>query len=273
MENALWYSSLVLPEDQQLPVTVRICGWEENMPGHAFGPYIRNYYLIHCVTKGRGIFQSHGKTYHLSAGEGFLIQPHESTFYQASDEDPWEYYWVGWEGDYARNIVQSLRFKEDAAVFCCPDTNQLKKAFAQLFACYQDEYQPYKLLGCFYSLVSLLAEKRGKQNEYLTKALSFIRDNYASNITVEDIARQVSISSTHLNRLMKTHFDMSTWQYLIHFRLSKATRLLESDELTLSEIAAACGFGDLAHFSNTFKSKTGKSPMQYRQANKNKYRN
>ncbi len=77
-----------------------------------------------------------------------------------------------------------------------------------------------------------------------------------------------------MNRLMKAHFDMSTWQYLIHFRLSKATRLLESDErLTLSEIAADCGFGDLAHFSNTFKNKTGKSPMQYRQENKNKYRN
>ncbi len=203
-----------------------------------------------------------------------MIQPHDSTFYQASDTDPREYYWVGWEGDYARNAVESLRFKENMAVFYCPDINQMKKAFAQLFACYQDEYQPYRLLGCFYNLVSLLAEKRGKRNEYLTKALAFIRDNYASNITVEDIAKEFSISSTHLNRLMKAHFDMSTWQYLIHFRLSKATRLLESDEqLTLSEIAADCGFGDLAHFSNTFKNKTGKSPMQYRQENKNKYRN
>lgn len=273
MARVIWHSSMVLPENQQLPVIVRMAGWEQCNPAHSFGPYIRNYYLLHFVTKGKGVFKLHGQTYHLSAGDGFLIRPHDSAFYQADEADPWAYYWVGWDGEYAKNVVQDIKTALDMAVFHYGDIPAMTAEFEKLFTAYQEEYQPYKLLSCFYSLMNLLAEKHGKQNAYLSEAISFIKNNYAQNITIADIAACVSISPTHLNRLFKSGLNTSIKQYLIDYRLSRATRLLESSTLTLTEIADQCGFSHLAHFSAIYKKKTGKSPMEYRLENRKNYVN
>ena len=142
-----------------------------------------------------------------------------------------------------------------------------------MFSAYREEYQPYKLLGCFYSLINLLVDTKGKQNVYLSEAISFIKNNYPQDISIADIAASVSISPTHLNRMFKTYLNTSIKQYLIDSRLSRATRLLEFSTLSLTEIADRCGFAHLAHFSATFKKKNGKSPMEYRMANQRTYTN
>lgn len=47
MAETIWHNSSVLTPDHQLPLTVRIGGWEQCGPLHSYGPYIRNYHLTH----------------------------------------------------------------------------------------------------------------------------------------------------------------------------------------------------------------------------------
>ena len=83
---------------EQSSLTVYFCGKESCQPGHYFGPAVRPHYLIHVILEGKGIFQKSGVTYSLKKGDAFLIPPMESTYYQADQEDPWIYAWVGFDG-------------------------------------------------------------------------------------------------------------------------------------------------------------------------------
>lgn len=88
-------------------LSVRIfCGKENCEPGHSFGPAVRPHYLLHVVLDGKGFYRKNGVTYSLHKGDAFLIPPMESTYYEADQEDPWTYAWVGFDG---KNCKQTLR--------------------------------------------------------------------------------------------------------------------------------------------------------------------
>lgn len=83
-------------------------------------------------------------------------------------------------------------------------------------------------------------------------------------IRVEDLAGVTRLSTSHFSRAFKLSFHMSPHAYVIALRLARARALmLESDE-QMSQIAAACGFADQAHFSRAFRRKTGCAPGLWR---------
>ena len=63
--------------------------------------------------KGKGEFHFQDKTYPIRAGQGFLITPNLSATYCADAEDPWEYYWVGFNGIEARNMLEKAKLSEE----------------------------------------------------------------------------------------------------------------------------------------------------------------
>ena len=95
---------------EQSSLTVYFCGKESCQPGHYFGPAVRPHYLIHVILEGKGIFQKSGVTYSLKKGDAFLIPPMESTYYQADQEDPWIYAWVGFDGKSCPEILSQTVF-------------------------------------------------------------------------------------------------------------------------------------------------------------------
>lgn len=208
-----------------------------------------------------------GKSYTLSAGDGFLIHPYVSSCYKADLEDPWEYYWVGWEGPCSHEVLQNFRFTADDAIVHLGDIRQATDIFQHIFTCYEKGQNPYELLGYFYLLMALFTYPIERENPIVSAAIDYIRDHYAEKITVEDVAAQVCISRSHLHRLFQTYLRQSPKQYLTNWRLNKAIGLLESSSQSVGHIAAACGFPDAAHFSHLFKEKTGRTPLQHRKKN------
>ena len=77
----------------QIEIGLTSVGRSDTMPGHKYGPAVRPYYLIHYILSGSGIFKVDNVTYHLHAGQGFLIVPNCRTTYIADKETPWSYIW------------------------------------------------------------------------------------------------------------------------------------------------------------------------------------
>ncbi len=101
---------------------VNCCGLSRTEPKHSFGPALKPHYLIHYILSGKGKFSIGGEEYPLEAGYGFLITPDELAFYQADEEEPWTYVWVGFSGtqavEYLGNMGLSVRqpiFKSEAS--------------------------------------------------------------------------------------------------------------------------------------------------------------
>jgi hypothetical protein len=93
------------------------CGIEVCAPGHAYGPAVRDHFLIHYIRDGQGIFRVGETQYRLIKGDGFLICPGIVTYYQADWDEPWRYSWVGFHDSLAAAYLKDACLDAASPVF------------------------------------------------------------------------------------------------------------------------------------------------------------
>lgn len=103
-----------------------------------------------------------------------------------------------------------------------------------------------------------------KNNEIIKKAMSYISDNFASNITLDDVARHVHLNPDYFSTIFKQSCGSSFKEYLNMVRIEESKRLLANTDYSVVDIAVATGFMDQSYFSKVFKKYTGLTPKQYR---------
>jgi AraC family transcriptional regulator of arabinose operon len=252
---------------------VNCCGLSRTEPLHSFGPALKPHYLIHYILSGKGRFSIGGKEYPLEAGYGFLITPDELAFYQADEEEPWVYVWVGFSGvqaaEYIGNIglsVQQPVFKSDAS----EELYDIVKDMMEHNTCgLSNDLRRNGQLGIFLSIIaegSRVTEKSeaDRANTYVRKAVAFIQSNYCNPIKVTDVADYVCINRSYLYTLFQSSMGMSPQQFLATFRITKATELLQLTSLPIESIALSCGYQDPLVFTKAFRQMKKMSPTAYR---------
>ncbi len=105
----------------------------------------------------------------------------------------------------------------------------------------------------------------GKRHELVLNALRYIGDNYCSDISLGDIAAQLSVSPQYLSTVFPKEVGMGISVYIAELRLRRAEKLLRQREKNVTEICFECGFRNLSYFLRSFKAKYGLSPKEYRQ--------
>lgn len=254
-------------------LVLNCCGCSKTEPLHSFGPAVKPHYLIHYVLRGRGKFAMGGKEYPLEAGSGFLIEPGELSFYQASELEPWTYVWVGFSGSKAKEYVQSMGLSVQHPVFASDESEELYRIVKDMM-----EHNTYGLsndlrrnglLGMFLSVIAQTAsldarENADRANVYVSRAIDFVRSNYCYPIKVTDIADYVCINRSYLYTLFQNNLQMSPQQFLTMFRITKAVELLQMTELPIESIALSCGYADPLVFTKAFHQVKGMSPSKYR---------
>jgi len=105
-------------------------------------------------------------------------------------------------------------------------------------------------------------ERRGIRPDFST-LLGFLHANFTDpSLTVDSLARRMSISTTYLRQLFCDNFGISPIKYLTRLRIDYATRLLESGYYTVEEVAKLSGYADPKYFSTVYKRNTGYSPKE-----------
>ncbi|WP_143473358.1 GlxA family transcriptional regulator [Flavilitoribacter nigricans] len=82
--------------------------------------------------------------------------------------------------------------------------------------------------------------------------------------TIQDLGRQMNKSPRHLSRLFKVHTGKTIQQYRNEVRLQHGQRLLLHSEMTVNEVALACGFDNVRQFIRLWKKSKGVPPGQFR---------
>lgn len=233
------------------------CGSHNCEPLHSFGPHIREYWLLHYVSEGRGTLIRGEQAYAVEKNQIFVIPPHEVTTYTADENEPWSYAWIGFDGRL------SERFGELA-----PVVNIKTNLFAEMLMCEEygscrEEYLVSRLLALYVQLF----EAADFSNDYAGQACDYINANYMHDIHILDIADIVGVERTYLSKKFKEKMGQSMQSYLVNVRLEKAYRLLRSG-YNVSQSSYMCGYKDCFNFSKMFKKRYGVSPQKLREKNK-----
>ena len=96
-------------------------------------------------------------------------------------------------------------------------------------------------------------------------AISYIAENYMSDITIEELSQLCHVSTSHFRRLFKQVLGWAPQEYLQIIRVDRACALLYNCDLSVTEIGAAVGYPSPSSFSRQFKRLYGMSPSQWRQ--------
>ena len=100
-------------------------------------------------------------------------------------------------------------------------------------------------------------------SQYVLAAIKYIQFNYSHDISVDDIAKAVGVSRSHLYRVFMSNVGQSPIDYLTHYRISEACSLLKNSTLSIAEIAVSVGFFDQSYFSRVFKKVKKVPPSKY----------
>ncbi|HIX67026.1 MAG TPA: AraC family transcriptional regulator [Candidatus Anaerostipes excrementavium] len=252
------------------------CGYADCSPLHSFGPAVRPNYLIHLILQGKGKYMIGEESYNLEAGEGFLIEPEVSTFYQADAEQPWSYMWVGFSGTKAKEYLRDIGLGGEQKTFRFRNMEELKKMQFDIMKrdnySVENEFLRESFLYHFFAVLSrsIKVESKSKsesQNLYVQRAVEYIQNHYFYQIHVTDIADYVGVTRGYLYHLFVKHLATSPQEYLIRYRISRGMELLSVSELSIEDISRSCGYEDPLVFSKLFKKKVGDTPSQYRKEN------
>jgi signal transduction histidine kinase/AraC-like DNA-binding protein/CheY-like chemotaxis protein len=103
------------------------------------------------------------------------------------------------------------------------------------------------------------------EQDFLKKLNELICKNLENSAyTVEDLARDLSISRVQLYRKVKAILGISISDHINNMRLDKSKELLKKSNQTISEVAYAVGFSSPNYFSTSFKNKFGISPTEFK---------
>lgn len=243
------------------------CGSESCRPGHSYGPAMRDHYLIHCISEGKGRFQVDETVWTLQRGQGFLMVPGQVASYAADREQPWRYRWIGFHGPDAAHVLSLCGIRPEQPVFSLRNIRAVLDCMAELEPLYFEQDNSFAAVGKLYEWLSLLQEGTGQRPprgpDSLERATRYIRQNYSYPLTVGGIAQVVGLDRSQLFRLFKRAYGLSPQQYLLRFRLEQAVVLMSASSLSVTEILYSCGFNDPCHFSRQFKAAYGLSPSLY----------
>ncbi|MCE2029199.1 GlxA family transcriptional regulator [Sessilibacter corallicola] len=101
-------------------------------------------------------------------------------------------------------------------------------------------------------------------DEDIVQAQMWLQDNYGKDIQISDVAERFEMSVRSFNRRFKNATNKSPLQYLQEIRIQVAKDLLQTSNLTISEIAFKVGYSDMGHFTGLFKKLLATTPSEYR---------
>lgn len=275
MNNIGEFEFQAYPPHALMDLKFYYCGTENCVPGHSVGPMLRDYYKIHYIHSGTGIYSSGGQTYQLEAGQGFLVFPEVLSYYCADKEEPWTYSWVAFNGLQVEQILKQSALSSACPVFdAARHDGYIRNCFIEMFKADEPGFnRELRLQGALYSfLAAILSPDRSSrsredmQAHYISRVISLIQQNYATHVQIETIAHTLGLNRKYLSKMFKQEMGLTPQQYLIRFRMNRACELLLNPILSVGEVASSVGYEDQLLFSKIFKRTMAVSPREYRQS-------
>ncbi len=155
-----------------------------------------------------------------------------------------------WNGDFCSNSGMSV-FSDIPKT----DLYTLRLTMQSLLCLLYEEYKA-ECIGT--------VKKQSSDSTLFSEAIAFMKKNIAKNITISDISSALGVSPSTLKALFSRKCDCGVMSYFSELRFKHAKKLL-SEGMRVNEVAETLGFSSTSYFSRFFKSRSGISPINYKE--------
>ena len=271
MRNANYFFSCFRRDG--IDINLLFHGFEICGPQHAYGPSLREHFVLHYVVCGEGVYEAEGKNYFVGEGDIFLLWPNQINRYSAKPDNPYQYFWVGFSGAQATNLVQQAGFGREHLVIHSGSNEELLRSFNAISETLTDNsFSSYHLaLSEMYRIFAHLSavnernhDNSKPESSYIEQSIRYIETNYSTPITIKDIADSLCINRCYLSDLFRKKTQITLQQYLLDYRIAKACGLLVSTGHSIENIAYSVGFNSLSNFCYQFKKHMKVNANEYR---------
>ncbi|MBQ0050933.1 MAG: AraC family transcriptional regulator [Treponema sp.] len=249
----------------------------ESMAESHYHPYYELFYVVKGTCR---MFVGHS-LFILSQGELVILPP--STLHRTQYEDKVERITLSFTETYLENIKSILGkdfFKTNVQMgkmtFNSNSRVKLEENFDELLyeSRKNDEFSEINRKSCLLKLLIQIARNSDGRNEReqligeteasIQKAARFIFENYEKDISLEQAAQIAGMRDTYFSRKFQEVTGYGFKEYLTNIRLQHSQEMLLNGQLTITQIALACGFTNSNYFGDAFKKHTGQSPREFR---------
>jgi len=238
-------------------------------PGGTFGPRIQKDVQLVMLHSGSLTLYLDDERHDVTPGTMLLLKPgHREHFLFSKTEDSWHRWITCVVGDLPESLAESL----ERMPFMLPLADTMNRIVDVMLACQSHSSPAHDRLMRTLALSALqLFEAESHVHAELRRihravllCKAAIRDRYAEDLQLKDLASAVHVSPEYLVRLFRQYEGTTPIHYLWRYRLERSVELLRGTGLSIHEIALRIGFKNGHHFSRAFRKWMGRTPSEYR---------
>jgi AraC-like DNA-binding protein len=272
-----WYRLLDFKDKNlRIPHTLLFGGSQINSPIYYHDAKVRSdspHFLFQYTLSGIGIFRYDGNEHELKAGQGFLCCTHDpkmAYYYPPEGKDTYEMLYLCFGGDldtfeeitelYGRVFELSL----DSEIITRILSFRVRSHYSEVLQSSLSESINIasslitSLIGCKES------ESKSSKYDIINQAQVYILEHIEDKLSVKVLANIFGVTPNHISRGFKAHIGISPHKYISMVRMKHAAKLINSNLLSVKEVAFRMGHDNAAHFIRSFKRVHGYTPGSLR---------
>lgn len=227
--------------------------------------HMHTYYEMIFYEPFEGNIAINGKKISIDTPSAVLICPSDFHEICVTDAKDAKYIKIGFNADVLTGIFP------DYSCILTNITNQYTiSTFEEIIKSSQDKQYAKILINSLVYTITKSGEKllsalgnNLKSYKIVSNAAKIINENSTTDITLECVANDLSISPQYLSYIFKQNLGINFSEYLTNIRLDNAAKLITETDKSITEICFEVGYRNFSHFSRSFKKKFGISPSLF----------
>lgn len=226
-------------------------------------------YCFEYIIKGQGTIKIGGEEIIAKEGDIYILPKGADYIYYSDAKNPWTKIWFNIKGPLIDNLMQVYKLRNIYHI----QNLDLSELFYEMYRTVQGRNESTKEIFqnasiIFHKIILKIYSKievpRTVNNEIAMQLRQYIDNNIENNLSIKTLSDYVFRSTSQIIRIFKKEFGVTPYNYLLLKKIETAKLLLINTNMPINQIASKLKFADEHYFSNYFKSKTGNSPIGFR---------
>lgn len=229
-------------------------------------------YLLVLTHAGAGGLAYGGKTYSLTADEGFFIDCRSFHHYYTTSTQGWHFTFLHFDGSTLYEFFHQFQLS-GSVKFSLSKNSKIPEMITSLFQAQEKpQFSTELVTSCI--LTNLVTElivagtHPGRIYQaaprWIEEIRAYLDDHADEEITLTRLAAEFGISKFHLSREFHKHTGLAPNDYLICVRLNRSKELLKYSDFSIAQIGEMVGVPNSNHYLYLFKTREGMTPSAYR---------